>query len=602
MRYEKMMLKKRNSLPTWDLSDLYTSESDPAIERDLKRARQQAQRFNDAYRGTLVKHQATPATLKKILHEYEAILMILSELQRYAFLEFSIASTEPIKGAFLDRINAQTRDISRWLTFFELELGRIPVTIFKTLANHAELTQYRKYLLKQLARRPHHLSEKEEQIFNDLSLTGGEAFARFFEQETAGRLYTLRRTGRKRELSLTEVLTMQKDADRAVRKEGAQALSTGLKTSLTTAVYIYNTLAADKAIRDRYHGFASPEHAQHIENETTQAEVDAMAKAVVDGYGICHDLYTFKRHVLGYKKLYEYDRYAPVTAATKKFSWAEAQDIVLSSFGSFSPQYASVAKLFFDKHWIHAEPQSGKQGGAYCCYVTPRRHPYILLNYAGTLDDVNTLAHELGHAVQAYLARQQSFLHFDWPLTVAETASVFGEMLVFDYLKTILGTHDSFALVMAKLDSIAATVYRQVTMYRFEQDVHERRKQGELLPEDFNRLWQQRMQEMFGDSLTLTDNHAVWWSYVPHVIRTPFYVYSYAFGELLTLALYEHYRQGDPDFPARYMALLAKGGSEFPQALLEPLGISLAKPDFWQRGIQLIAGLLAEAKELHTKL
>jgi oligoendopeptidase F len=364
--------------------------------------------------------------------------------------------------------------------------------------------------------------------------------------------------------------------------------------------YITNILLEDKGIDDRLRRFPTPEAGRHLGNEIDQQTVDTMAEVVVQNYGLVQEFYGFKKQVLGLRRLYDYDRYAPVTRSHVKFSFDQAREMILTAFRAFSPVVGDAAAEFFHRRWIDAPPRYGKTGGAFCHYVTPDVHPYVFMNYTGDARSVLTLAHELGHGVHAYLARRQTYLNFSWPLTIAETASVFGEMVVFENLKDALPSRqEKFALHFGKIEEIFATVFRQISLYRFEQDLHrDRRERGELPVEAINALWRRRQEEMFGRSVTLTPDYDIWWSYIPHFVHTPFYVYAYAFGELLTLSLYARYRREGRPFVDRYLEMLAAGGSKSPRELLEPMGVDLTRRDFWQGGMEIIRQMIKEVERL----
>jgi oligoendopeptidase F len=427
------------------------------------------------------------------------------------------------------------------------------------------------------------------------------AFVRLFNEELSLKRFRTSNSANGTTASESELLGKLRVASRSERKKAATFFTRGLHEESRRLTFIFNTLARDKQVEDRYRHFATPEAARHIDNETTQETVDALAGAVAASYGMVQDFYRFKQKLLKVDTLYDYDRYAPLPGAAQRFSFEEAKKIILTAFGSFSPAMATIAKEFFDKKWIDAAPRNGKRSGAFCMFVTPDLHPYVLVNYQEKADDVMTLAHELGHGIHAYLARKQHFLNFYMPLTVAETASVFGEMLVFDHLRrTLKRPEDRFALIVGKIESIFATVHRQISMYRFEQDLHKNiQTEGELTTERISALWRTRQQEMFDKAVTLTKDYDIWWSYISHFIHTPFYVYSYAFGELLTLALFARYQTDGSKMAAAYLDLLEKGGSESPDDLVKAFGINLRDKAFWEGGLKMIQDLIDEAKALH---
>jgi oligoendopeptidase F len=387
------------------------------------------------------------------------------------------------------------------------------------------------------------------------------------------------------------------DPDRDVRRDAHAAVTDGLETLQRPLTYVFNTILADKASSDRLRGYETWDAARHESNETDAASVDALVNAVTGRYDLAQRFYRLKRRLLGLDEMFDYDRYAPLGEADRFVPWDEARETVLGAYGDFHPEMGRIAGMFFDG-WIDAPPEAGKRGGAFSHGAVPSAHPYILLNYDGKLRDVQTLAHELGHGVHQYLSRDQGVFHADTPLTTAETASVFGEMLVFQrLLKAEENPRARLALLVQKIDDSMATVFRQVTMNRFEDRIHHhRRTEGELAPADFHRHWMETQTAMYGDAVTLGDHYRRWWSYIPHFVHTPGYVYAYAFGELLVLALYARYKDTGDAFAEGYLDLLSAGGSDWPHALVEPLGIDLQDPGFWQQGLSAIEDLIVEAE------
>ena len=586
----------KKQLPTWDLSDLYSSITDAAIEADMKKAEKLATAFQKQYRGKISANMSA-ADLRAVLKKYEAIAEILRKLGAYSYLEYSTHATDQTYGAFLQKVQTWSTNIYSLILFFELELKDLPL---KKLSEDPKLKNYKHYLEVQAHMKPHRLSEQQEELMQMKSLTGREAFIRLRDQEATSKQFEVQVGKKSKTMNETETLHLLHSAKPEERKAAAEAVHNVYKHEGRLNAFIYNMLIQDLAITNRYRKFEAPDEGRHLENETDAKAVDALVEAVSENYSLVHDYYQFKKKVLGVKKLHEYDRYAPIIKSTKKFSYEEAKDIVLSSFREFSPLFADTAQLFFDNNWIDVPPYKGKQGGAYCYYVTPKTHPYVLMNFHGSLNDVSTLAHELGHAVHAYLAREQSLFHFDWPLTTAETASVFGEMLVFQHLKQMLPEKQRLALYMSKIENIFAAVFRQIGMYKFEKRAHEMQAaKGELPVEAFNKLWRESQEEMFGSAVTVSKYEDTYWNLIPHVIHTPFYVYAYAYGELLTLSLYAMHEQGDESFVKNYMNLLKSGGSKSPQELLQPFGVNTHKKEFWLKGIQEIKNMIEEAERLY---
>lgn len=590
----------RNPMPNWDLTDLYKSVNDPAINKDLELTLKRAKSFNKEYKNTLSKNLSA-SKLFSVVKKYEAIIQEAVKPSTFASLVFSVDSNNPRHGAFLQAMKAKYLEIHQQLLFFELELLKLPDETLVSLAKDEKLANYHHFLTLLLINKPHRLTETEEKIFNDKTLTGSGAFIRLFEEELARKKFGLVLGKKKRLLNEAALLALFHSPDRETRHAAAEALSDGLQQELKRLTYITNILIEDKAINDRYFRYEYPEQERHIANEVDQETVETLTRTVTNNYKVVQDFYLFKKSVLGYKTLYVYDVYAPVTKSQKKTPYNKAKDIVLSSFANFDTGYSNLARLFFDKNWIDVGIKDGKRGGAFCEYTTPDLHPYILLNYSGNIRDVLTLAHELGHGINACLAKNQTYLNFDWPLILAETASVFSEMLVFDDLKEKLSAKEKFALYMSKIEDIFATVYRQISMYLFEKDLHcARREKGELTAEEIGRMWNKRRREMFGASVAVSDDYNSWWSYIPHFKHTPFYVYAYAFGELLTLSLYNQYKQDRDKFIPKYLELLSAGSTKTPQELLKPLGVDLKDKKFWQGGIGVIQKLVQEAKEIYA--
>ncbi|TSC90127.1 MAG: oligoendopeptidase F [Microgenomates group bacterium Gr01-1014_5] len=591
---------KATLLPSWDLSSLYKSITDPKIAKDLKLTLWQAKSFNKKYKGSL--ESITAKKLAGALCKYETILQEAVKPVTFATLIFAENSNNSKNSAFYQEMKARHLEIYQQVLFFELELLQLPENKLVSLTKDEALQNYHHFLKLLLINKSHRLSEKEERIFNDKSLTGSGAFVRLFDEELARKKFDFTLRGKKKLLNESVLLDLFHNPDRETRKAAALALSKGLQEELKRLTFITNILAEDKAVNDRYFKYQYPEESRHLANEIDRETVETLTRVVTKNYKIVQEYYTFKKSVLGYKTLEVYDVYAPSGKTTKKISYQEAKNITLSSFTKFTPEYSGAAKLFFDNNWIDVGIKEGKRGGAFCEYVTPDLHPFILMNYSGNIRDVLTLAHELGHGVNAYYSRKQTYLNFDWPLILAETASVFAEMLVFDHLKEELSPREKFSLYMSKVEDIFATIFRQISMYQFEQDIHYARgKKGELTAEEIGKLWNKRRREMFGNSVEVSDDYNSWWSYIPHFKHTPFYVYAYAFGELLTLSLYNEYKKDKEEFVPKYLELLSAGGTKTPEELLKPLGVNLKDEKFWQGGVDLINNLVRETRKMYAK-
>lgn len=589
-----------SSLPAWDLRDLYSGINDPKIELQLKRSKRDAASFERKYKGRLKKSAGSPGKLLKILKDLESLYEGSAKPILYASLKFSESASVPEHGAFLQRMRAETTAIEQHLVFFDLELLGLGGKRLLAFSRARPLENYRNYLVKLIRSAPHRLSEPEEKIMREKSLTGRSAIMRLFEEEFSHAEFEIREGKRIIKVSETKALDRLHDADRKKRAAAQEGFTRGLQSNSRRLLFIFNTLAEDSAVDDRLRAFKSPEDSRHLANEIDRGMVDAMVDAVAGAYKTVQKYYKFKTKILGLKKLYDYDRYAPLPNASESISYARAQEMVVDSFSSFSPAYGRIAKEFFDKKWVDVMHRPGKRGGAYCSFMTPDLHPYVFMNYGGSPRDVSTLAHELGHGIHAYLMRPMGYLNFDVPLTVAETASVFSEMLLFNHLKTQLKTERArFALLLSKIEGTFATVFRQVSMFKFEREFHRLRREGGELPlEAVNRIWRAEQVKMFGNSVELTPNYDYWWSYIPHFLHTPFYVYAYAFGELLTLSLFAEYRSGRKDFVDNYFGMLSAGGSQSPEELTAPFGIDLHSKKFWTKGLSIIDDLVDEAMDI----
>ncbi|MCH7873541.1 MAG: M3 family oligoendopeptidase [Planctomycetes bacterium] len=587
--------------PTWDLSDLYASVDDPAIQKSLTGLIRRAGKFHKQHAGKLLKSKRiSPARLAEALGELESIIELASKAASFAHLLHAADTTDQRHGALLTSVMQQLTEAQSLLMFFDLEWMDVPEDIAERVLRGKQLAHYRPYLTFARRYRPHKLSEEQEQVVNQLSNTGARAWHRFFDEFTASLRFSVKISGKTREMSQSDTLDLLHEADRRKRLAGARAMTEGLRKNERTLAFVFNTLLWDAQIDDEMRSFAQPMASRNLDNQIDQKTVDALLKSTEAGFPIVNRYYKLKARLLKIKKLADHDRYAPLSDKTPRVSWGKARKTVTDAFGRFSPQMAGIADEFFEKRWIDAAVRPGKSGGAFSAATVPSAHPFILMNYSGKMRDVMTLAHELGHGVHQYLSRQQGILQASTPLTLAETASVFAEMLVFERM---MAEQDDpkvrLSLLCGKIEDIFATVFRQVVMTRFEQSIHNaRRKQGDLSVEVFNKFWTDANQAMFGDSLELSDGYGWWWSYVPHFVRTPFYCYAYSFGELLVIALYGQYRKQGASFVPKYMELLSSGGTGTPEDLLAPLGIDIRKPSFWKQGIGFIDDLVRQAEEL----
>ncbi len=578
----------------WDLTDLYKAVDDPKIEKDLGAADVRADKLAEKFR-TQVAELSTEELLELLL-EYEAILDLSGKVGTYAYLAWSTNSEDSARGALLQKATERASRLNQKLIFLELEIAKIPDDRAKELINNARLEKYHHWLTVTRVYRPYLLSEPEEKILSEKSISGRDAWVRYFGEVHGASRYDWE--GER--VTQATILNKLYDSDRTVREKAAASFTSGLKEMLRTNTYVFNTILSDKSSTDHLRGYPKWISARNLGNQVDDDTVEALIAAVTSRYDIVARYYRLKRGLLNLDELKDFDRYAPLPTADRKYSWSDAKDFVLSAYRAFHPAMGDTAEEFFQKRWIDAAIQPGKRGGAYSHGAVPSVHPYIFLNYEGTPRDMMTLAHELGHGIHQMLSRKQGILQADTPLTTAETASVFGEMLLFqDLLSKEKDPKVRLSMLVGKIEDSFATVCRQVAMNRFENAIHEaRRSEGELSTDRFNDLWQSTQKAMFEDSVTLTDDYQVWWSYIPHFIHSPGYVYAYAFGELLVLALHTRYREMGDDFPQLYLDLLRAGGSDWPHNLVKPFDVDLANPDFWHGGLTMLEQLVEQAEEL----
>ena len=579
---------------TWNLGDLYASGSDPRLDADLDAADRRGDAFAAKYRGRVAGLSAKE--MAELLAEYEAIVDLAGKAGSFAGLSWSTQTDEPARGALLQKVTERDSRLRQKLVFLTLEWANAPDVAADRMIGDPRLARWRHWLVTARRYRPHLLSEPEEKILQEKSVTGAAAWSRFFDEVHGANRYEWEGERVPEQVVLAKLY----EPDRAVRRAAAASVTKGLHAVERTATYIANTLLADKASNDglrKYPGWIS---ARNMDNQIDDATVDALVRTVVGRYDIVARYYRLKRRLLGLDELYDWDRYATLPAAERRYSWNESREIVLGAYRRFHPRMAEIASTFFDKRWIDADVHPGKRAGAFEDDCVPSLHPWVFVNYLGRTDDVMTVAHELGHGVHGFLARDRGILLATTPLTTAETASIFGETLVFnDLFARERDAKVKLAMLVREIEGGFATVFRQVAMNRFEEAMHTaRREGGELTTADFSRLWLETQRAMFGDSVTLTDDYGLWWSYIPHFIHTPGYVYAYSFGDLLVRALYARYRASPDGFADRYLALLAAGGSDWPHELLKPLGVDLKDPGFWAQGLSLLEEMVDQAERL----
>ncbi len=581
---------------TWDLSDLYQGPDDAKIAQDLDLLETRARQFAEKYRGRV--ETLSPAEFAAALTEYEALLRAEQFPGAYAQLLFAADTMNPAHGALVQQVQERDVAISQHLLFFTLELIQLPDARFAQLLENPIVASYRHYLEHQRAARPHRLSEAEERILLEKSTTGNVAFSRLFDESISGATFTLQLGDERSEMSESEILSRLYSPEREVRRAAAEGLTAGLQQRSRLFTFITNTLVYDKTVDDRLTHYATPEAARHLSDEVESDTVHTMLDACTANFDTVARYYRLKREMLGLETLYHYDRYAPMLEGESSIPWETAKDTVLRAYTAFTPQLGDLVRRFFAERWIDAEARMGKRGGAFCAGIAPDWHPYVLTNYLGKKRDIMTLAHELGHGVHDLLASEQHLLEYYPSLAAAETASVFGEMLTFHLLlEETTDPRERLALLSGKIEDIFATVFRQTSMYRFEQDVHAaRRERGELPTEAINEIWQRNVQAMFGDSVVMGSGHEIWWMYIPHFIHTPFYVYAYAFGQLLVMALYALYEQEGEAFVPRYLDILRQGGSKRPAEIVASAGIDISLRSFWEGGLRTIDELVTQAE------
>jgi oligoendopeptidase F len=581
----------------WDLTALVDGDEEHGVDRQLDEALELSVGFAERYEGRVAELDAH--ALAETMHELAALNELIGKAGSFASLQFATDTADAARGALLQRVQERATEIETKLLFFELEWAALPDDRAEELLASDELTFCAHYLRSARRYRPHLLSQPEERILTEKSISAESAWSRLFGELVAA----VRVSVDGGEAPLDVALSRLQDPDREVRRSVAEAVTQSLEPGLRTRSFIYNTLVHDKAVEDRLRHYPHWLASRNLANEVSDESVMALIQAVRGRYDIPQRWYRLKAQLLGVDRLADYDRSAPVQAEDISFSYREARELVLDTYESFSPRAGSIARQFFDEHWVDAPVRPHKRGGAFCAYTVPSVHPYVLLNFTARRRDVLTMAHELGHGLHAVLAQPQGVFHQSTPLTLAETASVFGEALVFGRMLDAAPDDDArLGLLAERIDGAIATVFRQMAMNRFEHLVHTRRRaEGELSVDRICESWTESQAELFGDSVEMTDGYRMWWSYVPHFINTPGYVYAYAYGLLLALSVYSRYLEEGPSFAPAYLELLAAGGSRSPEELAAIVGIDLADPGFWDSGLALVEQQLRDAEELAAK-
>jgi len=585
----------------WDLSVFYQGLDDPQMEADIASLTEKVDDFQARYRGKIARMSA--ADFVSAYEAMEAIYDLRGRLGAFAFLNFSTDTADAGYQAAVARIEELESALSQKMVFFDLEWNALDDERASAILDDPTAAKFRYYMEAERRYRPYNLSEAEEQIIIEKGVTGSGAWTRFFTQLTSA----FRFDWLGDEVNMTFVLNKLRDADRDVREMAWRKLSDKLGDKSMELTFIFNTLALDKANSDRRRGYPSWISSRNLSNKASDEVVEALVSTVTGNYELVARHYRLKRALLGYEELFDYDRYAPLNLKESEafYVWEAARDIVLQAFDSFSPRMKKVARQFFDGNWIHAAVLPNKRGGAFAAPTVASANPYIFLNYLGDTRDVTTLAHELGHGIHMVLSGEENGLFALYtPLTTAEMASTFAEMLVFQDLMAAEDDQEvKLSMLTEKIEDTFATVFRQISMNRFEDKMHRaRREEGELTAERFNELWLETQRDMFGDSVTITDEYGSWWSYVPHFLHTPGYVYAYSFGELLVLALYKLYQEEGASFVPKYLDLLAAGDSDYPDRLLARVGVDINDSDFWQKGIDVIEEWVTQAEALARQL
>jgi oligoendopeptidase F len=581
----------------WDLEPLVEGAGEAGVERLLSDATEAAGAFADRYSGRIAELDADG--LERAMRELERIEDLVGRAASYASLRFATDQADPSRGALLQRMQERATEIQTRLLFFELEWAALEDEQAEELLRAEGLDFCRHHLRSARRYRPHLLTEPEEKILAEKAISSQSAWARLFSELTSA----LRVELDDDQVPLDVALSRLQAPDRDTRRATAEAVSEALEPGLRTRAFVYNTLIYDKSVEDRLRSYPHWLASRNLANEASDESVMALIDAVRRRYDIPQRWYTLKAKLLGIDRLADYDRMAPVSLEDVSYSFSDARDLVLDTYQSFAEEAGGVARRFFDEHWVDAPARANKRGGAFCSYTVPSVHPYVLLNFTARRRDVLTMAHELGHGLHAALAQPQGIFHHSTPLTLAETASVFGEALVFGrLLDEATGEKERLDLLSDRIDGAVATVFRQTAMNRFEHLMHTHRAaEGELSVDRIAELWTESQAEMLGDSVEMTEGYRMWWSYIPHFINTPGYVYAYAYGQLLALSVYRRYLDDGPSFVPSYLELLSAGGSRTPEELAEIVGIDLADPGFWDSGLDLVEDQLKAAEELADK-
>ncbi|MRG56482.1 M3 family oligoendopeptidase [Phyllobacterium sp. SYP-B3895] len=588
------------TLPVWNLGDLYPSADSSELKADLVRANALAVAFEDRWKGKLAAEAGKPngGDFVQSITEFEVLEELIGKIVSFAGLVYAGDTSDPKHAKLYGDIQQKMTDASTHLIFYSLELNRIDDAILdKAMNDNPAIGHYRPWLTDLRKDKPYQLEDRLEQLFHEKSITGRGAWNRLFDET----MTALRFTVNGEEMALEPTLNLLQDADPALRKAGFEALAATFKDNLRTFTLITNTLAKDKEISDRWRGFEDIADSRHLANRVEREVVDALAAAVQAAYPkLSHRYYAMKAKWLGLEFLNNWDRNAPLPETPQAvISWNDARETVLSAYSGFAPEMADIARRFFDRNWIDAPTRPGKSPGAFAHPTVPSAHPYVLLNYMGKPRDVMTLAHELGHGVHQVLAGGQGALMASTPLTLAETASVFGEMLTFrSLLEQTRDKRERKAMLAQKAEDMINTVARQIAFYQFERRVHTERMEGELTSDRIGEIWLDVQKESLGPAVHFAPGYETFWTYIPHFIHSPFYVYAYAFGDCLVNSLYAVYQNAEAGFQQKYFDMLKAGGTKHHSELLAPFGLDATDPAFWQKGLSVIEGIIDELEAM----
>ena len=584
------------NLPKWDLSDLYKAEDDPELNKDLDWLRKACSNFAEDYQGKLDKLGAMG--LLDAVERYQAIEVVAGKLMSFAGLRYYQLTTDAQRTKFMSDMQDKVTKLTTPLVFYGLEFNRISGDrIASLLSEDSGLARYKPVFDRMRAMKPYQLSDELEKFLHDQSVVGASAWNRLFDETVASLTFQIKGE----ELPLEAATNKLSDKNRDMREAAAREIARVLKENTSLFARVHNTLAKEKEVEDKWRKMPTPQTGRHLSNHVETEVVQALRDAVVSAYPkLSHRYYSLKAKWMGLEKMQIWDRNAPLPIEDDKLiDWTTAQDMVLSAYSEFAPKMAEIAEQFFTKGWIDAAVKPGKAPGAFAHPTVTTVHPYIMLNYLGKQRDVMTLAHELGHGVHQVLAANQGELLSSTPLTLAETASVFGEMLTFRKLLAATKTQKERKVLLAgKVEDMINTVVRQIAFYDFECKLHAARAEGEMTPAQINQIWMSVQGESLGPIFEFMDGYETFWSYIPHFVHSPFYVYAYAFGDGLVNALYAVYEEGDPEFQSKYFDMLSAGGSKHHKELLAPFGLDASDPAFWDKGLNVISGMIDELEAM----